>query len=58
MYEIIPEIVALANNEIMNSNFKEGEPVSINYDRFAPILVKAIQQQQVQIEELKALINK
>jgi hypothetical protein len=58
MYEIVPEIVALANNEIMNSDFEEGEPISINYDRFAPILVKAIQQQQTQIEELKALINK
>ena len=58
MYEIVPEIVALANNEIMNSDFKEGEPVSINYDRFAPIFVNAIKELKAEIEELKALINK
>jgi hypothetical protein len=53
IYGIVPEIVALANNEIMNSSFEEGEPISINYDRFAPILVKAIQELKAEFDEYK-----
>jgi hypothetical protein len=54
MYEIVPEIVALANNEIMNSDFEEGEPVSINYDRFAPIFVNAIKELEARIKQLES----
>ncbi len=54
MYEIVPEIVALANNEIMNSDFEEGEPISINYDRFAPIFVNAIKELEARIKQLES----
>jgi len=30
----------------------------VDYSKLVPVLVKAIQEQQAQIEELKALINK
>jgi hypothetical protein len=40
-------------------NEKEGESQYwVDYTKMIPILVKAIQEQQAQIEELKALINK
>jgi hypothetical protein len=54
MYEIVPEIVALANNEITSGDFENGEPISINYDRLTPILVKAIQELNTKFEEYKA----
>jgi hypothetical protein len=34
------------------------EMQSVDYSKLVPVLVKAIQEQQAQIEELKALINK
>jgi hypothetical protein len=58
MYQVIPEIVFMANNKVNQTELKDGEPMGINYDRLVPVLVKAIQEQQAQIEELKKLINK
>jgi len=57
MHQIIPEIVFLAENKINKSELKDGEPMGINYDRLVPVLVKAIQEQQAQIDELKAKIK-
>jgi hypothetical protein len=57
MYDIIPEIVALADNNINPTELKDGEPMAINYDRLVPVLVKAIQEQQSQIETLKSKIE-
>jgi hypothetical protein len=37
---------------------KESDIKGLRYDQFVPLLIKAIQEQQAQIEELKALINK
>jgi hypothetical protein len=53
MYQIIPEIVALADNKVNNNGLNYGEPLSINYDRLAPILVKAIQELKSEIDTLK-----
>jgi hypothetical protein len=48
VFEIIPEFVAVN---------KDGQPESVAYDRITSLLVKAIQEQQVQIEELKAKLK-
>jgi len=53
MYQVIPEIVFLANNEVNQTELEDGEPMGINYDRLIPVLVKAIQELQAQITELK-----
>ena len=58
MYNVVPEVVYLADNKINKTELQDGEPMGINYDRLVPILVKGMQEQQAQIEELKALINK
>ena len=57
MVKIIPEIVFFST-EMTNetTGVPIGEPLSINYDRLIPVLVKAIQEQQAQIEELKAIV--
>jgi hypothetical protein len=47
--EVLPHIVV---------GVKDGDrPQSVDYSKIVPILVKAIQEQQAQIEELKALIK-
>jgi hypothetical protein len=53
MFEIVPEIVALANENVTNTEFKNGEPISINYDRLTPILVKAIQELSAKVSALE-----
>lgn len=55
MYEVVPEIVALADNKVNNNGLKDGEPLSINYDRLVPVLVKAIQELN---QKVTALENK
>jgi hypothetical protein len=37
---------------------KESDVKGLRYDQFIPLLIKSIQEQQAQIEELKTLINK
>jgi hypothetical protein len=53
MYEVIPEIVYLAENKINKSELKDGEPMGINYDRLIPVLVKAIQELEARIKQLE-----
>ena len=55
---IVPEIVQRANNSNGDTGLPDGEPMSINYERLTAILTKAIQEQQSQINELKAEIEK
>jgi len=57
MFEIIPEIVYLANNKINKTELQDGEPMGINYDRLVPVLVKAIQEQNQLIENLEARLK-
>lgn len=53
MYNIIPEIVFLANNKINQTELKDGEPLGINYDRLGAILVKGIQELKAELDEIK-----
>ena len=54
MFEIIPEIVFFSNeNTEQSTGVPSGQPLSINYDRLIPILVKGIQELKAQIDELK-----
>lgn len=57
MYEIVPEIVALADNKVNNNGLNDGEPLSINYDRLVPVLVKAIQELKAELDSLKQLVK-
>jgi hypothetical protein len=52
MYQIIPEVVFLADNNINQTGLEDNEPMGINYDRLVPVLVKAIQEQNQTIQEL------
>jgi len=51
VYELIPEAVNRPANE-------ETDLWSLSYDKLIPVLVKAIQEQQQQIDELKSLVYK
>ncbi|MCO5252181.1 MAG: tail fiber domain-containing protein [Candidatus Kapabacteria bacterium] len=46
IFKIIPEIVSVPENE-------NGELWGLNYEKLTPILVKAIQEQQMKIDELE-----
>ncbi|MCD4736450.1 MAG: tail fiber domain-containing protein [Bacteroidales bacterium] len=48
--EIIPEIVNVGDDE--------RQTLGLHYDKLVPILIKAIQEQQVMIEELRTKIDK
>ena len=50
--EIIPELVIGTEG-----NLEKGETLSITYGEFAPVLTKAIQEQQAQIESLLKIIE-
>jgi hypothetical protein len=56
LQEIMPNMVTGEKDALDH----EGRiaPQGVDYIRFVPVLIKAIQEQQKQIEELKALINK
>jgi hypothetical protein len=58
MYQIIPEVVFLADNNINQTGLKDNEPMGINYDRLVPVLVKAIQELSQQNQELKERLDK
>lgn len=49
VYKVIPELTAPD---------KDGKPQSVDYMGFIPVLVKAVQEQQKQIDDLKAIIDK
>ena len=55
-YGLIAEETELVNKEICTYN--DGKLVGIEYSKLVPVLVKAIQEQNQQIQELKQLINK
>ncbi len=55
IYPILPEIVSKGDEGEFTAT---SSPWGINYTELTPILVKAIQEQQQQIEELKALVQK
>ena len=64
MEEVLPEVVQheVLSESQRNAYEEEGrEPgedmYSMNYSELIPVLVKAIQEQQVEIEKLKAKIN-
>jgi hypothetical protein len=52
------EIIDENGNTIIEREYLGTKTKSVKYSVFVPMLIKAIQEQQVQIEELKALINK
>jgi hypothetical protein len=49
-YGLIAQEVADVLPEIVSGN-EDGQPLSLNYDELTPVLVNAIQEQQVQIED-------
>jgi len=57
--EVFPEVVEFApfdRDEFGNS--KSGEDyLTVKYERLVPVLIAAIKEQQVQIDELKSIIN-
>jgi hypothetical protein len=54
MFEIIPEIVFFSNeNTERTTGVPSGQPLSINYDRLIPILVKGIQELKAELDTLK-----
>jgi hypothetical protein len=57
MLPLVPEITPLANNSINDMGVPDGEPFTVNYDRLTAVLVKAIQEQQTIINDLKARVE-
>ena len=59
MVKIIPEIVFFST-EMTNetTGVPIGQPLSINYDRLIPVLVKAIQELSAQNQDLKSRLDK
>jgi hypothetical protein len=55
-YGLIAEEAELVNKELCTYN--NNKLAGIEYSKLVPALLKAVQEQQAQIEELKALINK
>ena len=51
LYEIIPDVVKVGGED------ENENPWSINYGRLTPFLIKAIQEQQTIIEDLKTRIE-
>jgi hypothetical protein len=51
--EIIPEVVVKRDDKGNETKDINGETMGINYSELTPILIKAVQEQQQQIEELK-----
>ncbi len=53
--EIIPQAVSGVKDDILENG--EIKSQGVDYSKLVPIMIKAIQEQQAQIEELKALIK-
>jgi hypothetical protein len=51
--KLIPEVVSGTEGDVA-----KGETLGLSYGNMVPVLVKAIQEQQKQIEELQALVKK
>jgi len=56
VHSVIPEVVPMVNKSLFTKNEQDIEliPGGVNYDKLTAVLVKAIQEQQAQIEALKA----
>ncbi|MGL4400153.1 MAG: tail fiber domain-containing protein [Luteolibacter sp.] len=56
--EILPELVSMGQKKILTGKKDDTEmiPVSVDYGRMSSVLIKAIQEQQAQIEDLRAQI--
>ncbi len=57
--KVLPEVVSIAAFDLdENLESKSGENyLTVKYDKLVPVLIEAIKEQQVQIEELKSTIN-
>jgi hypothetical protein len=51
VYKVVPEAVSIPEND-------DQDLWGLNYDKLVPVLINAIQEQQAQIDDLKALVNK
>lgn len=56
--EILPEVVSYAIPYGQEDEFDEPVPDAVDYSRFVPYLIKMVQMQQKEIEELKNEISK
>jgi hypothetical protein len=56
--EVLPEFVPMAPKSVFTGNEEDTElvPSAVNYDKLTSVLVKAIQEQQAMIEDLKAKV--
>jgi hypothetical protein len=56
----LQSVIPYAVQGIKDAINKDGniEPQQVDYSKLVPVLIKAVQEQQAQIEELKQLINK
>ena len=56
VHSVIPEVVPMVNKSLFTRDEQDTEliPGGVNYDKLTAVLVKAIQEQQAQIESLKA----
>lgn len=61
LLDIIPEVVSthswVASDEEGNYKYVKNDKLGVNYAELIPVLIKAIQEQQEQIEELKKKIK-
>ena len=51
LYEVFPEVVSKGGDDV------DQHPWAIDYSKLTPLLVKAVQEQQAQIEALKTEIE-
>ena len=60
VYEVIPELVGMMEKKLFTKNEEDTEIIaaSVEYEKMSAVLVKAIQEQQAIIEDLKSRIEK
>jgi hypothetical protein len=55
---ILPEVVTLAPFDYELGKSKSGENyLTVKYEKIVPLLIESIKEQQIQIDELKSIIN-
>ena len=58
LINVLPEAVRLAPFDNDKGVSKSGENfLTVKYEKIVPLLIEAIKEQQLQIEELKAKLN-
>lgn len=55
---LIAQDVELVINEVVDKGSDPSQTLGINYSELVPVLIKSIQEQQKQIDELKAMVEK